>query len=88
MTFARACVTLGCVGIGILVPSGPGFFGAFQLSAYLALTMFFPEAVVLKAGAAFVFLLYTTQVAWHLVAALLGLWIDRTTRASSCPVRS
>jgi hypothetical protein len=43
MTLAEAPVTMGCIGIGILVPAGPGFFGAFQLSTYMALAMFFPE---------------------------------------------
>jgi hypothetical protein len=32
------------IGVGILVPAGPGFFGAFQLSTYMALAMYFPEA--------------------------------------------
>lgn len=75
-TFAEACVIMGCVGIGILVPAGPGYFGAFQLSAYMALAMFFPEGSIKGAGAAFVFLLYTTQLAWHVVAAGIGFAID------------
>jgi len=76
ITLAEACVVVGCVGIGILVPAGPGYFGAFQLSAYMALAMFFPEAVIKGAGAAFVFLLYATQVGWHVVAAVIGLALD------------
>lgn len=77
ITLAQAAVTMGCIGIGILVPSGPGYFGAFQLSAYMALAMYFPAATLEGPGAAFVFLLYTTQVGFHLVAMALGLLLDR-----------
>ncbi|UQA58023.1 lysylphosphatidylglycerol synthase transmembrane domain-containing protein [Polyangium aurulentum] len=77
MTLAEACVTMGCIGIGILVPSGPGYFGAFQLSAYMALAMYFPETALRGPGAAFVFLLYVTQVGWHLVATAIGLGLMR-----------
>jgi uncharacterized protein (TIRG00374 family) len=77
MTLAQAAVTLGCVGIGILVPSGPGFFGAFQLSTYMALAMYFEESKLLSAGAAFVFLYYVTQVGVHIVAMAAALALDR-----------
>ena len=76
MTPAEAAVTMGCIGIGILVPAGPGFFGAFQLSTYMALAMCFPEDVLRGPGAAFVFLLYACQVVFHLVAAAIGLVMD------------
>jgi glycosyltransferase 2 family protein len=77
MTLAQAAVTMGCLGIGILVPSGPGYFGAFQLSTYMALGMFFKEEALKGPGAAFVFLLYATQVGFHLVAMVIGLLLDR-----------
>jgi len=64
------------------VPSGPGYFGAFQLSTYMALAMFFPEDVLRGPGAAFVFLLYVTQIGFHLLTALLGLFLDTETRLS------
>jgi uncharacterized protein (TIRG00374 family) len=80
MTFAEAAVTVGCIGIGILVPAGPGFFGAFQLSTYMALAMFFPEEALRGPGAAFVFLLYACQVGFHLVAAAMGLVLDKRSR--------
>jgi glycosyltransferase 2 family protein len=76
VTLSQAMVTMGCLGIGILVPSGPGFFGAFQFFTYMALAMFFPEGMVLGPGAAFVFLLYALQVGWTLAAAGIGLAID------------
>jgi hypothetical protein len=77
ITLAQAAVTVGCLGIGILVPAGPGYFGAFQLSAYMALAMYFPEAMLIGPGAAFVFFLYATQVGFHVVAMAIGLALDR-----------
>jgi uncharacterized protein (TIRG00374 family) len=76
VTFAQACVVMGVVGIGILVPAGPGYFGAFQLSTYMALAMFFHEGAITTAGAAFVFLLYGTQLVWHVIAAAIGVALD------------
>jgi uncharacterized protein (TIRG00374 family) len=80
VTFAEAAVTMGCLGIGVLVPSGPGYFGAFQLSIFMALAMYFPSAALEGPGAAFVFLLYVTQVGLHLVAMVIGLLLDRAAR--------
>lgn len=77
VTIAEAAVVVGCVGVGILVPAGPGYFGAFQLSTYMALAMYFPEASLVGAGAAFVFLLYVTQVGFHIVALAFALVLDR-----------
>ncbi|MDC3960086.1 lysylphosphatidylglycerol synthase transmembrane domain-containing protein [Polyangium jinanense] len=77
ITPAEACVAMGCLGIGILVPSGPGYFGAFQLSTYMALAMYFPEHTLRGPGAAFVFVLYASQVGFHLFGLGLGLWMLR-----------
>lgn len=76
-TLAEACVTMATIGMGILVPSGPGYFGAFQLSAYAALAMYVSEASLRASGASFVFLLYVTQVGFHVVAMLVGLAVLR-----------
>jgi hypothetical protein len=84
-TLAEAAVTLGCTGIGILVPAGPGFFGAFQLASFMALAMFFPEETLKSRGAAFVFLYYAVQVVINLLAAAAGLVLDR--RSPDCPSR-
>jgi hypothetical protein len=80
VTLAQAAVTVGCLGVGILVPSGPGYFGAFQLSTYMALAMYVPESMLTGPGAAFVFFLYVTQVGFHLVAMAIGLVLDRPAR--------
>ena len=68
---------MGVLGLGVLVPAGPGLFGAFQASTYAALAMYFHDDVVLGPGTVFVFLLYTISGAWHLVAAGFFLVVDR-----------
>ena len=74
-TIPEACVTMGVLGVGILLPAGPGFFGAFQASVYAALAMFFSHDVVTGPGSAYVFLLYVCQVLVCLVAMGIGSWM-------------
>lgn len=77
MTYARACAFLGVLGLGIIVPGAPGYFGAFQGAIYAGLALYFVEPVVLGPGSAFVFLLYVVQLAMMFVHALVGGLIDR-----------
>ncbi len=70
MTLGQACVILGVLGLGILVPNAPGFFGAFQISIYAGMAMFFPADVVTGPGSAFVALLYASQLGVMVVSAL------------------
>jgi uncharacterized protein (TIRG00374 family) len=77
ITLLQAFVVMGVLGLGILVPAGPGLFGAFQASIYAALAMYFHDDVVLGPGGVFVFLLYVLQFIWHLVSAGFFLLIDR-----------
>jgi len=77
ITVVQAFVVMGVLGIGILVPAGPGLFGAFQASTYAGLAMYFHDDVVLGPGNLFVFLLYVIQFAWHILAAGFFLVVDR-----------
>ena len=70
---AQAAVIMGVLGLGTLLPSGPGFFGTYQLGAYCGLAMFFPESLVVQAGAVFTFVSYTAQLAITFVFGLIGL---------------
>jgi uncharacterized membrane protein YbhN (UPF0104 family) len=69
---AETLVILGVTGMGSLVPSGPGFFGTFQLASYAALALFFPEPVVLGPGAMFTVLGYSCNVVLTVISALVG----------------
>jgi uncharacterized membrane protein YbhN (UPF0104 family) len=77
MTFTQACVVMGVLGVGILLPAGPGLFGAYQASIYAALAMYFSDEVVLGPGSVYVFLLYAISGVGHLIAAGFFLLVDR-----------
>lgn len=79
---AQTVVILGVTGMGSLVPSGPGFFGTFQLASYAALALYFSESVVLGPGAAFTVLSYSSNVLLTVLSALVGVVImNRRRRA-------
>jgi glycosyltransferase 2 family protein len=77
-TYAQACVGMGVLALGILLPNAPGFFGAFQISIYAGFAMFFPPEQVVGPGSAYVLLIYVCQVAITFVAGALGLVWERT----------
>jgi hypothetical protein len=60
------------MGLGLVVPNAPGFFGTFQISAYSAMVLFYPLGEVTRAGAAFVFVLYVVQIVTILLAGGAG----------------
>lgn len=76
MTFGHACAVMGVVAVGILVPAGPGLFGAFQASCYGGLAMYFAPSMITWEGAVFVFMFYAIQFVWHLVSAGIAVAID------------
>jgi len=59
------------------VPSGPGFFGTFQLASYASLALFFLEPVVLGPGAAFTVLSYSSNVVLTMLSSLVGVAMMR-----------
>ena len=74
--FLRTCVLTGILSLGVLVPNAPGFFGSFQFSLYAALAMYYSPETVVGAGAAFVFLLYVTQVGLTIVLGAGALLVN------------
>jgi uncharacterized protein (TIRG00374 family) len=74
ITFGETCALMGMLGVTILIPGPPGLLGVFQAGIYAAMTMYFPTSVVTGAGAAYVFVMYLTQVAWTVTAAVVFLF--------------
>jgi hypothetical protein len=66
-SIGQGAVILGVMGLGLVVPNAPGFFGTFQIAAYSAMVLFFPLADVTRAGSAFVFVLYVVQISTILI---------------------
>jgi len=77
MGFGHAVAVMGVLAIGILLPTGPGLFGNFQLAVVACLKLFFPESTVAQQGALFVFLLYVLQSSVMVVFGLIPLYALR-----------
>jgi hypothetical protein len=71
ITLSETCAVMGLLGCAVLIPGPPGLLGVFQAGVYAGMTMYFPTEVVIGPGAAFVFLLYISQVTMTIV---VGLW--------------
>ncbi len=71
--FFGAMTTVGVVGLGIIVPATPGFFGAWQLAIYAALAMYLPPETVIEAGSVYAFLGYVLPVSLTVVVGIIGI---------------
>jgi len=80
ITFAETCTLMGMLSCMILIPGPPGLLGVFQVGIYCGLSMYFPTAVVIGPGAAYVFLLYTVQVILQFLTGGWGLYHEGGTR--------
>jgi len=82
-SIAQACVTLGVLGLGVIVPAGPGLFGAFQIGTYSGLALYFPLSTLRTAGAAMAFVSYAGQLSAMLLSLAVGFWVlARSKRAT------
>lgn len=82
ITFGEACALMGMLGCTVLIPGPPGLIGVFQAGIYAGMTMYFPTNVVTGAGAAYVFLLYASQVVWTVASGGFYVAIDRSSLKS------
>ncbi len=73
-TLGQAWVAMGVLGLGVVIPNAPGYFGAFQLSLYAGLALYFRADVVIATGAGFVFYAYVVQLGVTVLVALMA-WI-------------
>jgi glycosyltransferase 2 family protein len=74
ITFLEACALMGMLGCTIMIPGPPGLIGVFQAGIYAGMTMYFPTSIVVGNGAAFVFLVYATQVLLTIATGVWGVW--------------
>lgn len=75
LTYGQSVGVVGVVALGGVVPAGPGLFGVFQASGFAGLAMYLRPADVLDEGSTWVFLLYSVQITWYVLSALVaGAW--------------
>jgi hypothetical protein len=77
VTFGEACALMGMLSCAIFVPGPPGMLGVFQAGVYSGMTMYYPTRVVVGSGAAYVFIMYATQIVFQLLAGAFGLLLER-----------
>jgi uncharacterized protein (TIRG00374 family) len=71
-TAAQACTMVGILGLGSIVPAGPGLFGAYQIAGFSALAMFFPLEQVRSEGAALIFVAYIVHLTLSSLQFVVG----------------
>lgn len=64
---------MSLIGIGIMIPAGPGFIGNFELFAEGALALYVPWEILKGHGAAFIVASHTTNAAWYVATGLLAM---------------
>ncbi|MCK9460813.1 MAG: flippase-like domain-containing protein [Proteobacteria bacterium] len=72
LSFSGAVAGMGVLAVGILLPSGPGYFGNFQISVLVALEMYLGAAARTENAAVFIFLLYVFQTGLTLIFAAVA----------------
>ena len=77
LTLGHAVAVMGVLAIGILLPTGPGLFGNFQLAVSTCLKLYFAESLIGGPGAVFIFLLYGLQSTVMVVAGVIPLYAMR-----------
>lgn len=77
MTYPQACVVVGVLALGVMVPNAPGFFGAFQLAVYAALALYFSQDQLFSSGSVLVFMMYAAQLSITLCGAAVGAHLCR-----------
>jgi hypothetical protein len=76
-TFGEACALMGMLGCAVLIPGPPGMLGVFQAGIYAAMTMYYPTSIVVGPGAAYVFLLYASQLVLTTLMGAVALGLER-----------
>lgn len=80
---AQATTVVGVLGLGSVVPAGPGMFGAFQLAGFSALALFFPLDQVRAAGTALLFVSYVVNLTLSSLQFVVGFALMRRVPAAS-----
>jgi len=74
--FGHAVSLMGILAIGVLLPTGPGLFGNFQLAVSAGLRLYLTESLVAGPGSVYIFLLYGIQAAVILTLGIVPLYLS------------
>lgn len=74
LSMGQSVAVMTLVGIGIMIPAGPGFIGNFELFADGALGLYVPRSVLEQRGAAYILTFHATNAMWYTVTGLIALF--------------
>lgn len=69
----QSMALVSLIGVGIMIPAGPGFIGNFELFANGALALYLPAALLKQRGAAFIVASHVANAAWYLGAGAVAM---------------
>lgn len=73
LTIGASAALIALIGIGIMIPAGPGFVGNFELFAEGALGMYVSKAVLARSGGAFIIATHATNALWYIATGALAM---------------
>ncbi|MCB9556105.1 MAG: flippase-like domain-containing protein [Deltaproteobacteria bacterium] len=79
LTFGGSMAFTSLIGIGIMVPAGPGFIGNFELFADGALGMYADPSANKHRGAAFILASHAANAAWYIIAGAIAMFSAHVT---------
>ena len=74
----QAIAVMTLVGIGIMIPGGPGFIGNFELFAKDAVGLYVPPHLLAGPGWAYILTFHATNAAWYTVTGFLAMLSPRS----------
>ena len=81
LTLWAAVGVMVIVGIGIMIPAGPGFIGNFEYFAAGALGLYVSQEMVEKVGGAYILTFHVTNALWYAVFGFLAMLSPEVTFA-------
>ena len=78
--YFHAVAVMSVVALGIVVPSTPGFYGAFQLAIYAGLAMYLPPAQVQETGAVYAFYGYVLPIGLTVLFGAIAALVPKAAR--------
>jgi len=73
LSLEQSIAVMSIIGVGIMIPAGPGFIGNFELFAQGALSLYASLSVMTHSSAAFILILHATNALWYAATGALAL---------------
>ncbi len=79
LNYPQSIALMSIIGVGIMIPAGPGFIGNFELFAQGALSLYVLPTVLQDRGAAFILTSHGVNALWYVAVGALALFSPHIT---------